>query len=191
LQKVLKAVMARYHISLENVSLRGHPIPIYTRRERISTARTLLVGDAAGLADPLSGEGIRFAIKSGRLAAEAILSGNAEGYSRELYRAIGSNHLLTTLISLLFYYVQDPFLFLGTPNPFSTQGVVEMLADRMTAAEFILTGLVTLPVFLGTELAARLFQQLGLERLSAGIRARVYPEAVNRAYQAELIHTLP
>jgi len=36
------------------------------------------VGDAAGLVDPFSGEGIRYAIKSGKLAAQAILADKPE-----------------------------------------------------------------------------------------------------------------
>jgi geranylgeranyl reductase family protein len=53
--------------------LTGHRIPIRPRR---SSGRDgiLLAGDAAGLADPLTGEGISYAIRSGRLAAEAILA---------------------------------------------------------------------------------------------------------------------
>jgi flavin-dependent dehydrogenase len=38
----------------------------------------LLVGDAAGLADPVTAEGISFAVRSGRLAAEAILAGGLD-----------------------------------------------------------------------------------------------------------------
>ena len=182
LQKTLKVVMSHYGISLEATPLYGHPIPIYTRRERLSSPRTLLVGDAAGLADPLSGEGIRFAIKSGRLAAESILSGRSKDYSRALYRNIGLNHHLTMLISLSFYYFQTPYLFLGTPNPFSTQAVVEMLADRMTAAQFILFGFFTLPIFFSTELAARALRWLGQIRLSERLRNRIYPEDVSQAY---------
>ncbi len=184
LQKTLKAVMARYGISLENTPLHGHPIPIYTHREPISTSRTLLVGDAAGLADPLSGEGIRFAIKSGRLAAESILKGHPEHYARDLYRSIGFNHLFTVLASLSFYFYQSPFLFLGAPNPFSTQGIVEMLADRMTPTEFILWGLFTTPIFMGTELTARFLSRLGLAHLSNRIRARIYPEHVKASYRS-------
>jgi geranylgeranyl reductase family protein len=179
LQTVLRQVMARYGISLAGVPLRGHPIPIYTRPERLVSRRTLLTGDAAGLADPLSGEGIRFAIKSGRLAAEAILSGELRRYPRRLYRSIGIHHRLTTLISLSFYFFQFPFVFLGTPNPFSTQGVVEMLADRQTALGFLLQGFITLPIFAFTELAARFFHRLGHLDLARALRARMYPPNVS------------
>ena len=40
--------------------------------------RVLLVGDAAGLVDPLTGEGIHSAIVSGQAAAAAILSPSSE-----------------------------------------------------------------------------------------------------------------
>jgi len=183
LQRTLKEVMSRYGISLEGVTLHGHPIPIYTHHEAVSTARTLLVGDAAGLADPLSGEGIRFAIKSGRLAAESILSGRPQNYPRDLHRLIGLSHRLTMLFSMSFYFFQAPFLFLGTPNPFSTQAVVEMLADRMTTTEFILLGFFTLPIFAGTELAARFLSRLGQIRLSERLRAWIYPKDVSESYR--------
>ena len=52
--------------------VRGAPIPVRPRREA-ARGRVLLVGDAAGLADPLTGEGISLAIRSGRLAAESLL----------------------------------------------------------------------------------------------------------------------
>ena len=38
-----------------------------------------LVGDAAGYVTKCSGEGIYFAAKSGRMAAEAIVEGSAQG----------------------------------------------------------------------------------------------------------------
>jgi len=54
----------------------GHPIPLYGGRtaERLplTTSRSLLVGDAAHLVDPMLGEGIYYAIVSGRMAARAI-----------------------------------------------------------------------------------------------------------------------
>lgn len=184
LQRVLNKVMTRYGISVEGVPLHGHPIPIYTRRERVSTRRTLLAGDAAGLADPLSGEGIRFAIKSGRLAAESILSGQMDQYQRKLYRSVGFDHSIAGLFSLAFYFFQLPFLIFGTPNPFSTQGIVEMLTDRMSATSFVLYSTFTLPVFVSTELVAGFLHLLGQVNLSNRLRAFIYPEPVSQAYRS-------
>jgi flavin-dependent dehydrogenase len=47
--------------------------------------RVLLVGDAAGLVNPLQGEGIAAAMNSGRAAAEAILAG--AGSAADRYRS--------------------------------------------------------------------------------------------------------
>jgi menaquinone-9 beta-reductase len=57
--------------------------------------RVLLVGDAAGLVNPLQGEGIAQAMDSGRAAAEAILSGIDQASDR--YRA----HLARTYVPYL------------------------------------------------------------------------------------------
>jgi flavin-dependent dehydrogenase len=68
--------------------LQGRRLPI---RRTTSAARgpVLLVGDAAGLVDPLSGDGIYEALVSARLAAEAILDGELERYENELHAALG------------------------------------------------------------------------------------------------------
>ena len=54
-----------------DVHLKGHPIPIYRGQRLISSPRVCVVGDAANLVDPILGEGIRYAVKSGILAARA------------------------------------------------------------------------------------------------------------------------
>jgi geranylgeranyl reductase family protein len=56
---------------LENV--RGHRLPLRRPGTRIATERALLVGDAAGLIDPVSGDGMYECFVSSRLAAAAIL----------------------------------------------------------------------------------------------------------------------
>lgn len=62
---------------------RGHSYAVnVSTRGRIADEGVLLIGDAAGLADPQSGEGIRQAIESGLLAAETIVASNGR-YSFE------------------------------------------------------------------------------------------------------------
>jgi geranylgeranyl reductase family protein len=54
-------------------SLKGHQIPIGGKKQEIlNSRRGILIGDAAGLADPITGEGIYFALRSGQIAAEVI-----------------------------------------------------------------------------------------------------------------------
>jgi len=54
--------------------MKGHLLPsFYDKWQKVAQRRILLVGDAAHLMDPLQGEGIYYAIRSGMLAAEAII----------------------------------------------------------------------------------------------------------------------
>ncbi|MGM0646539.1 MAG: geranylgeranyl reductase family protein [Thermodesulfobacteriota bacterium] len=53
---------------------KGHPLPYGNFLDTPAQERVLLTGDAAGLADPLLGEGLYFALRSGELAAQAALS---------------------------------------------------------------------------------------------------------------------
>merc|ERR1719199_1730435 len=54
------------------IRVEAHPIPEHPRPRRVQE-RVALVGDAAGYVTKCSGEGIYFAAKSGRMAAEAIV----------------------------------------------------------------------------------------------------------------------
>ena len=67
---------------------------------RTSAARrgpVLLVGDAAGLVDPLSGDGIYEAFVSARLAAAAILEGRLDDYETTSSRAALGRYAETSL----------------------------------------------------------------------------------------------
>jgi geranylgeranyl reductase family protein len=57
--------------------VRAWPIPARVHRTEVARGRALWVGDAAAATDPLSGEGIAQALATGRLAAEAIVTGRA------------------------------------------------------------------------------------------------------------------
>jgi len=76
-------------IGLEPRSLErhGYVIPIRPRRGPLARERVLLVGDAAGLADPVTAEGISLAARSGMLAAEAIIAAGAAGLDPGRVRA--------------------------------------------------------------------------------------------------------
>jgi geranylgeranyl reductase family protein len=75
--------------------IKGFGLPLGSKKRTISGDAFLLTGDAASLINPLSGEGIANAIRSGRVAADHLRAAFAAGrfdanfnkaYDREIYR---------------------------------------------------------------------------------------------------------
>lgn len=76
-----KAIRERAADKLEGgkiIKIEAHPIPEHPRPRRV-VGRVALVGDAAGYVTKCSGEGIYFAAKSGRMAAEAVVEASKNG----------------------------------------------------------------------------------------------------------------
>jgi geranylgeranyl reductase family protein len=103
--------------SLENV--RGYRLPLLHARARLAKGHAALLGDAAGLVDPLSGDGIYEAFLSAKLAAEAVVAGDLEAYDRELRRALssqlsaawGAKVALDRFPRLTYAVVRTPYLW--------------------------------------------------------------------------------
>jgi flavin-dependent dehydrogenase len=77
------------------VPVLGHLLPsFYEEGQRVARGRVLLVGDAAYLMDPLMGEGIYYALRSGMLAAEAV-SGSRRigGLPSDIYQDAVNRHI--------------------------------------------------------------------------------------------------
>jgi geranylgeranyl reductase family protein len=72
--------------------LRGHRLPLRRPGVTIAGERTLCVGDAAGLIDPVSGDGMYECFVSARLGADAILAGSLDGYQAAVDEALGPLH---------------------------------------------------------------------------------------------------
>jgi flavin-dependent dehydrogenase len=86
----------------------GHAYYVSPSPRRVADAGVMLVGDAAGLAYPQSGEGIRPAVESAILAAEAVVgTGGRTGaldqeyYVRQVRRRFGSGGLSRRLVDVL------------------------------------------------------------------------------------------
>jgi geranylgeranyl reductase family protein len=82
---------------------RGHHLPLSSRRWDQPEGRLLLAGDAAGLVNPMTGEGIYYAVATGalagRAAASAVRSGDGAGAGRrhrQGVRALLGRHLVHT-----------------------------------------------------------------------------------------------
>jgi len=78
LRKRLERYMAERGLSSQGAAFYSHVLPSLDtpswRRNRVAGEGWMAVGDAAGLVDPITGEGLYYAIRSADLAARALLS---------------------------------------------------------------------------------------------------------------------
>ncbi|MGO9874483.1 MAG: geranylgeranyl reductase family protein [Acidimicrobiia bacterium] len=87
--------------------VRAWPIPTRYDPQRLTNGRVLFVGDAAGVVDPMTGEGIAQALETGALAAQAIAAGGtpqavAARYRQRVGQALGRDlRVASALQSLL------------------------------------------------------------------------------------------
>jgi len=70
MKAAMAAYLAKHGVASEAVQIKGHFIPFGDFRKKPGRRNILLVGDAGGFVDPLTGEGIAYALETGALAAE-------------------------------------------------------------------------------------------------------------------------
>jgi flavin-dependent dehydrogenase len=103
-------------VEVPDSGISGHAYGLFGRSQRtILGDGVLLIGDAAGLAYPESGEGIRPAVESGLMAAHTILSAEGDYNSKRLslYRELLNSRLkrehsrMDTLSQLLPHAIKE------------------------------------------------------------------------------------
>jgi geranylgeranyl reductase family protein len=77
----LRGVLGRYVTQsgidrIDRIEKHGYFIPISARTDGVARGRVILAGDSAGFVDPVTAEGITFAIRSGQSAGRAIVEGD-------------------------------------------------------------------------------------------------------------------
>ncbi len=124
------------HITGQQLGMGGHTY--------IPRGRVLLVGDAAGLVDPLTGEGIHSAIVSGQATAAAILECDLSNQPNEVAAAY-ARHLAPLQKALAFshraaraFYAQPERGFKAMRLPFMRSLILKTYADGLPH-----TGLIT------------------------------------------------
>ena len=105
LRSHLRAVCEAHGVSMDELSeLRGHRLPLRRPSTRVSSERALLVGDAAGLIDPVSGDGMYECFVSAKHATSAILdllggrSSSLAPYDAALAESFASLHRASWLL---------------------------------------------------------------------------------------------
>jgi geranylgeranyl reductase family protein len=121
--------------SLEGQLVHGHPIPVWKGKTELATNRVLLAGDAAGTVDPLGGEGIRYAIMSGRIAAgcirEALGQGRLlSGYTEAIYEEIHRDFVYARRLARLFYRFPAFSFHMWVRSPAAMRSVSSILDGR-------------------------------------------------------------
>ncbi len=121
--------------------LRSHHLPLSTGRPVQPAGRVLLAGDAASLVNPLTGEGIFYALLSGRLAGAAAVGTGDPGstYRLHLEQELGRHLRHTTLLARITAHqrVLDAGVRASAGAPGAMDALVEVGLGR---------GLITLPL---------------------------------------------
>lgn len=73
------------------------------RSRRVVGRNWALVGDAAAWVDPLTGEGLHYALRSGELLAECLLEGGPEDYPRRVRAEFSADLEFATRVARRFY----------------------------------------------------------------------------------------
>lgn len=74
--KALDDFAKKYDFEIDKTKIKGYHIPVFSKEiyeNSIINDKYILVGDAASLVDPISGEGIYYALLSGMYAAETVI----------------------------------------------------------------------------------------------------------------------
>ena len=124
--------------------IESHPLSTWDGRRVFSRGSVLMVGDAAGLVNPLTGAGIRRACISGQLAAEAAhayLAGGAgcqkdlASYDRRVNADLVDELSRARLLARLFYRAPGLFYRIGVMNARINPWVGELLSGQKSYLE--------------------------------------------------------
>jgi len=138
LRAALSDYLERVGIQAREARIHGFQVPLRPRAGGFARGRVLLCGDAAGLADPVTAEGISFSIRSGQFAAEALLRGGDDparvrrGYHKRLRREILPELFAGRVLARLLYrpgFTESVLPRVGQPL---CEAMTEVLAGRRT-----------------------------------------------------------
>ncbi|MBL7832194.1 MAG: hypothetical protein JNK41_14295 [Saprospiraceae bacterium] len=104
----------RFEGAKMETSVKGFGLALGSRRVKLFGNNFLLIGDAASLIDPKSGDGISNAIESGFISANTIIKAHEindfseeslKKYKTDLYKKIGNELFISTIILRIITYM--------------------------------------------------------------------------------------
>ncbi len=131
---MLGSVGMTYPEGTEAPKLWAHPIPFWTGMEPLATkdGRVLLVGDAAGVVQPLFGEGIQYAVRTGNIAAQHLASNTTPSYTDAVREELAGEFDAALRVGRVFH--RTPYLSykLGVKNPAGTKLVGRLMSGEVS-----------------------------------------------------------
>jgi flavin-dependent dehydrogenase len=107
LRRTLEDWLEQNGFRLEGARFYSHILPSFRAQTfeslQVSGDGWAMIGDTAGLVDPITGEGLYYALRSAELCAEALLAGHPERYQLRLQEEIVSELKLAARVSERFY----------------------------------------------------------------------------------------
>lgn len=119
---------------LAGLRAHAHPLPFWDGPEPLQSpdGRVLLVGDAAGLINPLFGDGLFHAIRSGRLAAEALLAGEPSSHTARVHGLLADDFEAARRLARLFYGLPGLTYRYGIAQPRATPLAAKLLGGELS-----------------------------------------------------------
>jgi flavin-dependent dehydrogenase len=107
LRRILERWLKENGFSLESATFYAHILPSF-RSETFDSVEVCgegwaMIGDSAGLVDPITGEGLYYALRSAELFADALLAGQPDEYRARLKEEVLSELKLAARVSQRFY----------------------------------------------------------------------------------------
>jgi geranylgeranyl reductase family protein len=144
----------------------GHPLTTYNPRLPLIGDRVMLLGDAAGLINPLNGEGIQYALHSARwaagvaadrLASDRLDAASLEAYQRRVHQSLRTDMAFSRLVVQLFRNRNLNHVWLRALRTIASRAKTD--PDYAYRVGCVLSGLTPAASTLGTGAAARIFGQ--------------------------------
>ncbi|NES84086.1 MAG: geranylgeranyl reductase family protein [Moorea sp. SIO2B7] len=137
LKKQLTKYATESGLDLANSEYASYALSLWTKDQILHTNQAILAGEAAGILDPLTGEGIRPSIFTGLKASEAIdqaLKGDAkalEGYTQVVSEEWGADMVLAQRLAGLFYQFPKIAYKVGVKRPAAAQVMGKILCGEL------------------------------------------------------------
>ena len=136
LKKQLSKYAELFKLDASKGEYREHPLNLWEKERTLHGDRALLVGEAAGIVDPLIGEGIRPAMYTGVKAAGAIhsaIAGEANAladYTESINQEWGANLAKADFLAGIFYKAPKIAYKVGVKRPVAGQLMGKILCGN-------------------------------------------------------------